>query len=1012
MNQRLAAIGMIALLAGSCGRARGEPQSGCDLGFSRVIYSLPPASSVLEVPGREMLNVVRDEPPIMPDRRFVLAVVELEELMTGRGVDEVHVGWKDSNWELRHDDLTLGVLAEIPGFAEVLALLESRASRGLEGETLDRVLSQGEIDQIEIRLDRFRPDEIIAALRQIDAHWSEGRRDPRALVLAARGLVLLDLQGLHEVEITDGLGAKALAALAFGRAIGDGELREEEALLADRLGYSAHAVELAETLPLDSPVRSYLLNETESLQQLAERAGSKPLARYLYLSRLAEERNAEAWRAWIGRFVQEPQLTTSILSTGFLAGRHEITRPLTPFLPYLVVLEFWSTTGSGPDLKAVHEFNGRSERELSNAAEAMYIELDGTLANVIRWFEHDYGEIKEDFPGPFAEAAVLRAYYGGHLYGGISHLARYYLFTLSSVEWSEALLDQLQHAPPPVGDQLEEWFSHLFQSAKGRAEVEELADDLVQVRCLGVRSWMRTFDEAQEQLPYADPRVLSTARALGRRLDSRPAHQFHAAALATARFDLSSRDRLYRGVVDLAGPTHQGTRTWLARSSGDTTALRAIVEDEALAIRWRVDALEYLIADSLAEDPYLRDIAERLIESVPGRWDLREAYLKYLESVGEYEKGIDLVRDWKFRNPERDGFEDVRAQTAIARLHYRQGEYRRAESAIERVIRFKHAGTVGRAALIFQEVRRQQEALELARWGVDRYPDFAFSRAVLAEVLWRQERYQEVPEVLNDPRFPLDVWAWRNDVVEAFLRVFGEAPSEKAEEAFAEIVRAGVPSWTSEGLPQGLIRRERPDLAFILQSQLDPTDAIGSYRNPIRAYLYLKAWKGETEALEWIRGRIPSKILSQASRVMYEEGADELLWELIPDPENTAYPDVLWLMRAASATRSDTNPHLQKLREHYRAVHSSDFDVMGRYLLGLETEDRMLELARTPERRAQVAYYVGLKAESEGRIADALDWYRVVLETGENKKYEYSFALNALETWANTGFSVARLKSH
>ncbi len=83
---------------------------------------------------------------------------------------------------------------------------------------------------------------------------------------------------------------------------------------------------------------------------------------------------------------------------------------------------------------------------------------------------------------------------------------------------------------------------------------------------------------------------------------------------------------------------------------------------------------------------------------------------------------------------------------------------------------------------------------------------------------------------------------------------------------------------------------------------------------------------------------------------------------------------------------------------------------MGRYLLGLETEDQLLALARTSERRTQIAYYVGLEAESEGRISDAIDWYRVVLATGDYKKYEYSFAYLALEAWSDTKYTVDRLE--
>ena len=62
------------------------------------------------------------------------------------------------------------------------------------------------------------------------------------------------------------------------------------------------------------------------------------------------------------------------------------------------------------------------------------------------------------------------------------------------------------------------------------------------------------------------------------------------------------------------------------------------------------------------------------------------------------------------------------------------------------------------------------------------------------------------------------------------------------------------------------------------------------------------------------------------------------------------------------------------------------------------------------ERKAQIAYYVGLKAESEGRISDAADWYRVVLETGDVRKYEYMYSYLQLEAWTNSRYTIAHIQ--
>ena len=77
--------------------------------------------------------------------------------------------------------------------------------------------------------------------------------------------------------------------------------------------------------------------------------------------------------------------------------------------------------------------------------------------------------------------------------------------------------------------------------------------------------------------------------------------------------------------------------------------------------------------------------------------------------------------------------------------------------------------------------------------------------------------------------------------------------------------------------------------------------------------------------------------------------------------------------------------------------------------VGLEDQAQVLSLVTQPNRLCEVAYYVGLKAEAEGRIEDAIAWYRVVLDTGLMQEGEYRWALDALWSWASRARSIASL---
>jgi hypothetical protein len=69
--------------------------------------------------------------------------------------------------------------------------------------------------------------------------------------------------------------------------------------------------------------------------------------------------------------------------------------------------------------------------------------------------------------------------------------------------------------------------------------------------------------------------------------------------------------------------------------------------------------------------------------------------------------------------------------------------------------------------------------------------------------------------------------------------------------------------------------------------------------------------------------------------------------------------------------------------------------------------------ASTPHRRAEVSYYLGIKALSERRYSDASDWLRVTVETHEERDWEVMWARDLLYRWAATsrelGVAVPRV---
>jgi hypothetical protein len=176
------------------------------------------------------------------------------------------------------------------------------------------------------------------------------------------------------------------------------------------------------------------------------------------------------------------------------------------------------------------------------------------------------------------------------------------------------------------------------------------------------------------------------------------------------------------------------------------------------------------------------------------------------------------------------------------------------------------------------------------------------------------------------------------------------------------------------------------------------------------AYGYLKDWKGQGEALAWLRGRVPPHLLNRTSMIAYEYGHLELLWDPIAQPDGRDRPDAVWLLRAAAALRqSPGQKRHAELLAYYAQPGDSDAHRIGRYLLGLDPGHEVWTVARDSNQRCRAAYYVGLRAWADGRHDEASDWYRVAIETGRSNTGEYRWAYNTLSRWRSSGKSLPRL---
>jgi hypothetical protein len=292
-----------------------------------------------------------------------------------------------------------------------------------------------------------------------------------------------------------------------------------------------------------------------------------------------------------------------------------------------------------------------------------------------------------------------------------------------------------------------------------------------------------------------------------------------------------------------------------------------------------------------------------------------------------------------------------------------------------------------------------------------RYPG-PKSLALLAEIHWRAGDPASAAGTIAEGAAGVRLVDWRWKIGETFGAVFARRPASEGLEAFSALAALVKNPFALRSLGHAAQRAGNEELAFAIHSELR-SPSLGQLAITVDAYGALRRWKGKTAALDWIRTQVPPPALQPLALFAFASDEDDLLWELVPDPSGEGpKQDFTWLMRAASFRRSGGKHaiHGAILRQHYQGPGATYYHEVGRYLLGLTDEKKVLELVRDNKRQCEIAFYLGLRAQSEGRYEEASDWYHAAFETGSTSDGEFRWANDVLQKWKSSGLSIAKLQ--
>lgn len=485
-----------------------------------------------------------------------------------------------------------------------------------------------------------------------------------------------------------------------------------------------------------------------------------------------------------------------------------------------------------------------------------------------------------------------------------------------------------------------------------------------------LRAWS---DFVPRVAPFGDPVRLGMAR-VARTVDTRPGfHRLLLDALVSEGMDLGTAETM---CAELEPSASSGwLDAWcagLARSADETPAeterrLREAIRGDAW--RPRRDALaSWLIAQGRSDDARAE----------------AESFLREHAQVSALER--------------------AHVQTALSRAALAGGDVATAASALTAAVETGFEGALRQRVDVHLAAGELDDALALARLTAERYPGPRASGA-LAEALWRKGSYRDAADAVSAVRGDPEGDEWREHIAARFVRCFARLPAEQSAAAATELVARRAAPEAVLALSRALVATHGAHALAV--SEVVPFVGPTGMRVLLDRYSLRAQVQGEQAALDWIMAQTPPPHRAALAQGAFARGVDAVVWTVYTPTPGEPQWDYFQLLRAAGTLRT---PALGAHRDEVLAAVATPRDRNGhyaRYLLGAAPASSIVSQAHDESARAEVAFWLGFRAVSEGRRADAATWYALAARHGPGADLETRLAHEALSSWLRRGRGVA-----
>jgi hypothetical protein len=373
-----------------------------------------------------------------------------------------------------------------------------------------------------------------------------------------------------------------------------------------------------------------------------------------------------------------------------------------------------------------------------------------------------------------------------------------------------------------------------------------------------------------------------------------------------------------------------------------------------------------------------------------------------------------MLKDWIQKYGRKGGLVVTAYKSSLAETYLELRKPRLALEVVAEEVPTYQAGAMMIGARTYEELGDLGKAAMIYHEAVNRYPTVDHVLSGAASFLWRQGKHAEAAQIISHGRKSMGKfsdWYFKD-----FLEVFGQASEDRIMEAVTLLSKYGATHREICSLGFRFHDKKRPEVAYKILQGASTQDPMENLEKSVSIYKVLKKWKGEEEGLNYLHAAVPQRMRAPLTIFLFKNGLFELILVCLKDPKGYPQPhqEFYWLQRLIAWLALNKSPgDLEKeFVSHYeeslwkKLTQKNSFDyyhTIGRYLLGMVSQEELLGFVKTPKQRCEFTYYIGLSERLKSNFPDAANWYQICRETLLQDNGEFHWASDELFWWAHMG---------